>query len=131
MCAVFEFISDSQVVVAFHADTPLQESGDAVVTDFNAGSGLPGKATVLGRKVHPKQVGLEFFQSVAPKTKACICFDIKGEMFLVDAVQFDVSHYGMARLVEVADQWIVGAMMAVELLNDGPVTIIMDSKNRE
>ena len=24
-----------------------------------------------------------------------------------------------------------GAMMAVELLNDGPVTIIMDSKNRE
>ncbi len=113
MCAVFKFISDSQVAVAFHADTPLQESGDAVVTDFNAGSGLPSKAAVLGRKVHPKHVGLEFFQSVAPKTETCIGFDIKGEMLLVDAVQFEVSHYGMAGFVEVADQRIVGAMMPV------------------
>ena len=41
----------------------------------------------------------------------------------------------MKRLAEVSGREVqsgeFGAMMAVELLNDGPVTIIMDSKNRE
>ena len=41
----------------------------------------------------------------------------------------------LKRLAEVSGREVqsgeFGAMMAVELLNDGPVTIIMDSKNRE
>ena len=41
----------------------------------------------------------------------------------------------LKRLVEISGREVqcgeFGAMMAVELLNDGPVTIIMDSKNRE
>ena len=41
----------------------------------------------------------------------------------------------LKRLAEVSGRkvqcGVVGAMMAVELLNDGPVTIIMDSKRRE
>ena len=41
----------------------------------------------------------------------------------------------LQRLAEVSGREVqsgeFGAMMAVELLNDGPVTIIMDSKNRE
>ena len=41
----------------------------------------------------------------------------------------------LKRLVEVSGREVqsgeFGAMMAVELLNDGPVTIIMDSKRRE
>ena len=41
----------------------------------------------------------------------------------------------LKRLTEISDRDVqcgeFGAMMAVELLNDGPVTILMDSKNRE
>ena len=41
----------------------------------------------------------------------------------------------LKRLAEISSREVqsgeFGAMMAVELLNDGPVTIIMDSKNRE
>lgn len=41
----------------------------------------------------------------------------------------------LKRLAEISDREVqsgeFGAMMAVELLNDGPVTILMDSKRRE
>ena len=41
----------------------------------------------------------------------------------------------LKRLAEISSREVqsgeFGAMMAVELLNDGPVTIIMDSKNKE
>lgn len=101
MLLVVEFVSDSYAEKTFHAKTLLDEACDTVVANLDAQSGLPSEAAVLVGQVHFVQRWLEFLEAIAPKTDACPKFGIKHEMLQADAVELEMPHDAMARLVEV------------------------------
>ena len=95
----------------------MGETGDAVVAHFDAGSGLPCEAAVLIGQVDAEQFGLVFLEPIAPKANTCVGLDVEDKVLLVDAVEFDMSHYAMARFIKIGHHRVVGERAVIPVVD--------------